>query len=321
MSLPNATDLFYDNTKISAYKDCPRKYFLRHVMHWRSEGVATPLAFGGAWHAAMDVVWKLGNSTTPADLQQMALAAFLDKWVEEGLPWPMDLDLNAVYNPRTPTVAAEMLVNYIADRQRYLYESEIIAIEQPFAVPLPNVPKAWYVGRLDKTIQYAQQKLVIEHKTTAIYRKDSFFEAAWVDSWYVDSQVQGYEFGGSLYHGNIDGVWIDAALVHKNVHNGFKFIPVKHSLNMVAEWLGDTENWVERINRDTLLFEEFGDLGRGIFPKNTNSCFGKYGSCTYLDICRTTSMVSRDQEPPFGYVIEKWEPFETLGLDKIINKE
>lgn len=318
-ALLSPEDQFLDNTKLSAYKDCPRKFFLRHIMHWRGQGTALPLAFGGAWHAAMDVVWQLGATTSPDELQQMAFAAFLDKWCEEGLPAELDVDQIAAYGTRTPGIAANMLHNYIAARERYLHESTVVSIEQPFAVPLPNVPRTWYVGRLDKVINYAGQRLVIEHKTTSIYRKEGFFEWAWSDSWNTDSQVLGYEFGATLYHDHIDGVWIDAALCHKNVHNGFKFIPVKHTLDLVKEWLGDTEQWVERINRDTLLFNEYEHLTRGVFPKNTNSCYGKYGACGYLDICRTTSDVRADQEPPFGYMVEKWEPFETLGLEAIIH--
>jgi hypothetical protein len=317
---PQRTDTFLDNTKISAYKDCPRKYFLRHVMNWRGEGIAMPLAFGGAWHAALDVVWKLGNKQLDTrDLTQAAMSGFFDKWIEEGLPGEPNMEQLTMMTPRTPGIAAEMLYNYIEIRKNYLRDAEVLSIEQPFAVPMPSIPHTWYVGRLDKVLQYQGQTIVLEHKTTSLYRKEGNFETNWVDSWNVDSQVIGYEFGAGLYYPSIDGVWIDAALCHKTVHNGFKIIPIKHTVDIIAEWLGDTEQWVERINKDEILFAQYSHLTKGVFPKNTNSCFGKYGACSYLDVCRTTSDVRKGQEPPFGYVVEEWSPFETLGLETIVN--
>jgi len=321
MSLPHETDSFFDNTRLSAYKDCPRKYFLRHVMHWRGEGIATPLAFGGAWHAAMDIVWKYGATLTPDELQTAAMANFLEKWTEEGLPAELDVDQTQAYTPRTPSIAAEMVANYIEDRARYLQGSEVIAVEQPFAVPLPNMPATWYVGRLDKMIGWQGQTLALEHKTTALYRKEGYFPMDWVQSWYNDAQVKGYEYGAGLYYPKFDGVWIDGALCHKTVHNGFKFIPVHHSVDLVVEWLHDAEQWVERINRDTILFEQYGHLAPGTFPKNENSCFGKYGVCPYLDVCRTRADVDKGEAPPIGYIVEVWNPFETLGLSEIIHAE
>lgn len=318
---PHVDDLFWDNTKISAYKDCPRKYFLRHVMHWRSEGTATPLVFGGAWHAAMDVIWQ-DLPQQPIEVVALnAMTAFANKWEEEGLPSNLDTDQERAFAPRTPMIAAEMIPHYISQRHKIITSCIIVDIEKPFAVPLPSVPKAWYVGRLDKVIQHQGQILVIEHKTTALYRKEGPFQYDWTNGWYTDSQIKGYEFGGNMYYPeNFGGVWVDGAMVHRTVHDGYKFIPVKHTIDLVSEWLGDTEQWVERINRDTILFDDFGHLAKGVFPKNENSCYGKYGGCAFLDICRTTSDIEKGQEVPQGYVFEPWEPFETLGLEKIIEE-
>lgn len=322
MTSPTITDRFDDNTRISAYKDCPRKYFMRHQMDWRGAGTAVPLVFGGAWHAGQDVIWRHAASLNDQnDLTQAAMAGFMEKWVEEGFPEELDLDQINAFTPRTPMVAHEMFASYISQRWSMLLNSEIVAIEQPFAVPLPNLDRSWYVGRLDKVVRFNGELLVLEHKTTAIYRKNGGFEQNWLDSWYSDSQVKGYEFGAGLYYENLRGVWIDAALAHKVEHDKFKFIPVKHSFDIIKEWLTHAEEWVTRIAKDEALFEQTGHTNSGCFPKNENSCFGKYGSCAYLDICRTVSDIQKGQEPPPGYIVEKWSPFETLGLEKIINKE
>jgi hypothetical protein len=316
-----ATDRFYDNTKLSAYKDCPRKYFLRHVMQWRGEGTAVPLVFGQSWHAAMDIVWKHANNLPQDDLIQGAMANFMETWSGEGFPEQLDMEQTQAFTPRTPSIAHEMLHHYTVERERLLKDCELIETEQPFAVPLPNLDRSWYVGRLDKVISYNGMHLVIEHKTTALYSKSSNFQSNYIEGWFSDSQVKGYQFGAGLYYPGLNQVWVDCALVHKTVHDAFRFVPVSHNFELVKEWLADTEQWVERVARDEQEFLRAGHLTPGCFPKNENSCYGKFGSCSFLDICRSTADIPKSMSVPPNYIVEEWSPFETLGLDKILDKE
>ena len=315
------TDRFDDNTKISSYKDCPRKYFLRHVMNWRSEGTAVPLVFGLSWHEALSVIWTHAQQANKRDLREAAIGKFNEIWQGEGMSIDMNMEQLEALSPRTPNIAEEMLHNYIEDRWNVLSNARVVSDEQPFAVPIPNTERSWYVGRLDKVIEYNGQLLVIEHKTTSIYKKDGGFQSSYVEGWYSDSQVKGYQFGAGIYYPGLTQVWVDAALVHKTVHDKFRFIPVSHSFPLIKEWLDDTSEYIARIKTDEIKFHERGTLSGGTFPKNENSCFGKFGSCSFLDVCRTTADIPPDAAVPVGYMIERWSPFETLGLEKILNKE
>ena len=95
--------------------------------------------------------------------------------------------------------------------------------------------------------------------------------------------MKGYQFGGGLYFPGLTQVWVDAALVHKTVHNAFKFIPVAHPVPMLTEWLNDTREWIERLQRDVAKFKLVGKLAAGVFPKNENSCVGKFGPCPFIN--------------------------------------
>lgn len=69
--------LYFDNTMISAYRECPRKFFFRHNNGWTGDGgTAIELVFGLAWHEAMNVWWTNGNV-------QEAQKAFLKTWLED----------------------------------------------------------------------------------------------------------------------------------------------------------------------------------------------------------------------------------------------
>lgn len=316
---------FYDNTRISCYKECPRRYFIRHQLHWTPHsGIALPLTFGSGWHDAQDIIYGYCKKFGQRDLLELASMAFDKTWQEAGLPLKLSVEQSNDYAPRTPMIAKEMLANYISQRWTMLQNIEVVAIEQPFAVPLPNLQDVWYVGRLDKVVDYNTprivQRLVIEHKTTTAYAIQGNFRSEFIDSWGSSSQVKGYEFGGSLFYGHVEGVWVDAALVHRKVHDAFKFIPQSHNITLLQEWILGTESWVQQIIAEEDAYAQEGKLTPGMFKKNEESCFGKYGPCQFLDICRSVADPSKI-DPPLNFVVEKWEPFDVLGLDKLIKKE
>jgi hypothetical protein len=270
----------------------------------------------------MDVVWTHAKHLPEPELVQGAMAAFAAKWEEEGLNYNLDAQQLEAFTPRIPQVAEEMLHSYIETRYSILQGCTLLSAEGPFAVPLPNLSKSWYVGRLDKVIEYQGQKIIIEHKTTTEYKKDGGFKSAYLEGWYSDAQCKGYQYGGALYYPGLTQVWVDAALVHKTVHDAFRFVPIAHSFPMLKEWIDDTESWIKQMQVDEHKFRAAGDrLTPGVFRKNENQCFGKFGTCPYLDICRTTPDPSVLEEPPEGYIIERWSPFDTLGIDKILNGE
>ncbi|PIP98699.1 MAG: hypothetical protein COW76_19595 [Shewanella sp. CG18_big_fil_WC_8_21_14_2_50_42_11] len=312
----------YDNTQISSYKTCPRSYFIRHVLEWRGTGTAIPLVFGLSWHNSMDALYT--NKDLPhRDVVDLAYEAFVQEWERNGFNPVPSLSQDSEYSPRTPTIAKEMLDNYLHTRRRLLHECELVSCEQPVAVPMPTVDDTWYIGRLDKTISYQGQTIILEHKTTTAYATIGNFRSDYVDSWYSSSQVKGYQFMGSLYYPdkNAPQVWVDASLVHKKVHDAFKLIPINHSAILLQEWLVDTTRWIQDIKKDKAAFAEAGELTEGTFKRNEDSCYGKFGSCPFLDICRTCADPSKMSAPPPGFIKEVWEPFSILGLTKLLTTQ
>lgn len=287
-------------------------------MDWRPEGTGIALIFGLSWHDAQDVVWGYAKKFTQAETAAIAFEAFKKTWAENDLPVDIPLEKLGYYEPRTPGIAAEMLYAYTEQRWKMLQECEVVAIEQPFAVPIPGLPDHWYIGRLDKVVDYNAQRLVLEHKSTTAYATVGNFRSDYVDSWYMSAQVKGYQFGAGLFYGDINAVWVDAALVHKKVHNAFKYIPVSHNFTLLEEWLTGTRAWVETISAEEENFKAAGKLLPGMFKRNDESCFGKFGPCPFIDICRSIPDPSQLDAPPPGFVEEKWEPFDVLGFNKLL---
>ena len=309
----------FDNTKVSTYKTCPRKYLLRHVLHWTTDlgtQKAPALVFGGAWHEGMDAIW--GSQGQPQQVKvALAKEAFLQHWEENGYDRELSLEQSSELKARTPGVAHEMFHNYVEQRAKMLEECEVVGIEQPVAMPFPDMHDTWYIGRLDKVFRWNGLH-VGEHKTTTAYAIKGQFQPTWTESWNSSSQVKGYQMIGTMYYPDLQDVWVDGALVHLKVHDAFKFVPVAHSLPLLKEWIVDTRRWILEIQKEGEEYEQVGSLEKGTFRKNEEECYGKYGPCPFLRIYSTTAYPTKLKEVPPGFKVEKWEPFDELGIDRLV---
>lgn len=312
---------YYDNTRISTYKNNPREYFIRHVLHWTGEhnNKAAPLVFGSSWHAGMDAMWGAGNDCSHSDRVELAMLGFRNQWEEDGYKWDLDLSEQDFLGARTPGTAHEMYYEYARQREKMLNECIVLGIEQPIAVPFPDLQDTWYVGKLDKVVDYNGTH-ILEHKTTTLYRIKGNFDNDYLESWNSAAQIKGYLMAGSIYYPKMQDVWVDCALVHKKVHDAFKFVPVAHTWDMLKSWITDTKRWIQEIQRETEEYERVGDLSLGTFRMNDDAAYGKYGKSPFLDIYQTIPDPSLLKEPPPGFVVEKWEPFDVLKLDKLVGE-
>jgi hypothetical protein len=304
----------YDNTMLSDFKRCPRYFYYRHELGWKPKGAEPALAFGSAWHAAMEVVWegfRLRN-LSPKDMAGEAHNAFINYWVNEGMPHPSEIDyqLEQELSPRTPGRAFEMLLAYIEQRSRVIKEMEIVSIEKPFAVPLdPNDENLYYIGLIDKIVKRHGKILGIEHKTSSAYKKDGPFRGGFVDSFSPNAQVDGYLYAlHLLFPGKVGGIWVDATLVHKQ-EEGFLFIPVERRLEHLDSWLWEVRWWISQVEgerlREALVSPE--NTTMKAFAKNTNSCFDFQRSCPYLELCKSWGN-PKGKELPLAYERKGWNP-------------
>lgn len=313
-------DRYYDNTRISAFRECPRKFYYRHIRDLTPEGTSPPLVFGSAWHAAMEVLWSRFADLKDDELITAAFMAFRDKWVEEGFSEEMSLDEAKRLGARLPSVALEMLYEYLDARREFLDTIELLAVEAPFAVPLdPTDPTLFYVGRLDKVFKKDGSVYIGEHKTTTAYKQDGAFQWSFTESFSPNSQIDGYLFAGHTDYGDkMKAVWVDAALVHRNIHDAFKWIPVERQFAQLDAWLWETHAWIAQIEANATMLEEVDSSSRymAAYPKNTNSCTN-YGGCPYVTLCKSWANPEAHPEIPLGFKEKHWSPFDELALSQL----
>lgn len=303
----------YDSTMINDFRRCPRYFYYRHILGWAMDYGKPSLAatYGICWSLAMDWLW-----VHPGDIEG-AHKAFLEGWTGRGLePYPVDS-----YRHRHPMTAKEMLYAYNDQRKWFLRNHcKVLAVEEPFVVPLdPSDDTLWYMGRLDKVIDHGGDVLIVDHKTTSSYAASGAsppFRWNFLESFIPNFQIEGYQYAGRMLYGKkFRGVWIDAALVHARVHDGFKFIPIEQEVSQLDAWLWNCRNQIDHIEAYIKQMDAEGTKYMAAFPKNDRACFDYNSPCSYLEPCRMWAD-PRGQPPPPGFVESRWSPFNHAGGDK-----
>lgn len=321
------TKEFYDNTMVQSHRGCARRFYFRHVRHWESTYPAVPLAFGLAWHDAMDVVWEGAKLDIPDnELVLKGYAKFTTTFETNGFSSDPSPDEQVLYGMRNCTTALEMLVHYVEQRRTWLRKVTVMHCELPFAVPLdPDNPDLFYVGRLDKVFEWNGRIYIGEHKTTSSYKKDGFFRNDFIESFSPNSQIDGYIHAGKMLFGKeFKGIMVDATLVHKTVHNGFMWIPVERSADMLQGWLYDTIEEIHSINRYSGHLKNCSedDPTMLAYKKDTTTCANFFGrNCMYNDLCKGLANPMKLTEPPMGMQEKKWEPYNILRLEELFPEE
>lgn len=318
---------YYDNTRLTDFKTCPRYYYFRHERDWVLDTPKVPLIFGLAWHSAMDVVWKLlcteeTQNLRSQEVAEQAFEAFKSIWIENGMPEEPPLE-DYGFKMRNLGTALEMLYEYVEARRDLLIRPDfrLIAIEQPFAVPLSDNPNetAFYVGRFDKVFALDGRIYIGEHKTTSLYKREGGFRSNFLDSFSPNSQIDGYLYAAHLLYGDdLKAVWVDAALVHTSVHDAFTFIPVERQFEQLDAWLWEARTWIGQVEgcKGAMHAEQPGPYLVS-WPKNTNNCINYGSTCPYMDLCKMWPNPETQRDTPPGYRSEHWSPFDVLGLEKL----
>jgi hypothetical protein len=267
-------------------------------------------------------------STDTSIVLKKAMDAWMHYWTENAA----DADPNSTHTEtgwteiRNSLTAMEMLFNYIEDRKAFLQSRDfrLLDIERAFAVPIDSHRSdLFYIGRLDKVFEYQGRIYIGEHKTTTAYKKEGPFTNSFMDSFSPNSQIDGYLYAGHLIYGKrLKAVRVDAALVHKDIHDGFRWIEVERQFAQLDGWLWESRYWIEQIEANKNAMKANYDPKAAYmpaFPKNTSACTN-FGGCPYLDLCKMVSNPDLREQFP-DYDISQWEPFTALEFNKQKKKD
>lgn len=304
--------IYYDNTMLSSFRECKRKYFFRFICNLVPDTKDSSKIFGLAWHKAMDYLWEKAAEKDDGLLVEGAAEEFVAEWNKlfEG----EIVDLEELY-PRTPDRAKDMLQWYVKTYAERIREYEILGVEKLFAVPL--IEDTFYCGRLDKIVKDKFGNVyTIDHKTT------SFTLSKYEATVLPDTQVEGYNYHGLLtYEDAFKGTILDIAVCqtenkkdwrHPVYPPGIDFgtVSVLAEEGAVSLWAWETMYAVIVLDQhENELLQQCSpdDLSMNAFDRNVKAC-NLYRGCEYRALCMFNSNPIKfiQGDAPAGFRKEPW---------------
>lgn len=290
-----------DNTALEQYMSCPRKYYYSMVQHWRRGGLTKPaLAYGTTWHSIMETHYRTGG-----DIRAITDAAAAS-WQQHDNP-----DDHRTLDRCISAYAAWL--NKYGDHDKETREWGK-TVGYPDAPVVENVAELWwegmlhpYTGKIDRIFEKDGAFFVEDHKTSS-QLGDNYFK-----QFDPSNQMMGYAVLAQKLTGlPIAGVRINAHGVLKTM-NKFERKTILYSQERLHEWEDNVNVWLRRLNESGERMSWTGDEpARALlaFPHNYNACAGKYGQCTYTEICTYPQRLRQRmlESPESGFSQLPWDP-------------
>ncbi len=296
----NPTHEIFDSSKVTTYMDCPRQFFYQYVLGWRKDKPNLHLAFGSAWHLAMEHLNIEGRS---AETIQSAFD-ILSEYMRDNYP-----DCGDLRGKKTLANAFTALIKYVMEYNHDTHE--VIHTEVAGSVPISSQDDRLHL-RIDAIIRDQGKYKIQEYKT------GSGITRSWLDQWRNSFQVSTYTFLlHCIYEENeIGGLMIDATHFYANELKEpakiFARVPINKTKDMLEAWLWEAQQWTQLIKDDMnrLMQASEGDRDMRAFRRNPQSCT-KYFGCPYLDYCSAHSNpLQHCAIPPIDppMKVEWWDP-------------
>lgn len=296
LSFRDGIQFAWDSTSIKLAQECLLKYKLKMIDGWAPATLSVHLRFGAAYATALEHYFKhLANGEDkPSALRRVVVEALTSTWSydEPAGPWVSD------HNTKTRENLIRTIIWYVDhfsedDLSVVHLANGAPAVEHTFTLPVDN--GIIFSGHLDRVVNYADNPMIMDQKTTGTTITSNYFR-----QFDTDVQMSMYTFAGKIiFSMPIKGVIIDAAQIavgFSRFERGMTF----RTESQLNEWYDHTMHHIEVAQRATR--EEY-------FPMNLTSC-DKFGGCPYRAACSRSPEV-REQFLKADFVKGKrWDPLE-----------
>ena len=233
MSESKGATLRVDNTMLSCFTTCPRKFYWRHIRHLvKDSGKVPALEFGKAIHKGLEVFYL-------TDSQDEALEAFIK-----------DFDSEASDGKRNLENGAKILKSYF---KQYVPEKwEVVAVEQNLHAEIE--PGLDLYGYIDLVVAQQGQRFNVEHKTSSNF---ALFIAS------PNHQISGYDFLSKANGFEVDGSIVNILGVFKTKTENRRSVTsrTEEQMESYLSYVKTTGAEIRRCEKDNF------------YPQYTNSCW------------------------------------------------
>ena len=312
--LPNTSfsgllQVAWDNTSVSALKECPRKYYYTIVLGFQPRTLSIHLTFGLIYHRALELYdhARAQGQDHESGVRVATRHCLIATWnPQTRRPW----DSQDSYKNRFTLTRS--VVWYLEQFQDDPLETVILAngkpaVELSFRVETnystPEGQPYLYCGHLDRLAWLGGgpgegDPWIVDRKTTKSTLGEWYFE-----SFTPNAQFSGYVFGGKIALAlPIKGLIVDAAQIAVGF-SAFQRSPVTRSPGQIQEWYTDLGQWLR-------VAEGYAEAN--YWPMNESSC-GNYGGCSFREICSHGPGNTRDTWLSKTMSRRTWDPLVARG--------
>lgn len=290
----------WDSSMLAAFRSCPQKFALAHLMDYKPKQESHHLVAGAAFAKGLEVVRKsfYERGETPSQAIEEGIGALLAAYGDFNPPDD---------SPKTAARMAGALEFYFnkwplgADPAVPSKLGDRLGIEFSFATPLPlNHPVTgeplMYGGRADMVCDFAGGRYVEDDKTA------SQLGASWSRQWDLRSQFTAYCWAARAAGIVVQGVLVRGVSILKTKYDCAEAVTYRPEWQ-VDRWLGQT---LQDIKRAIQCWEA------GYWDWSLDHACTEYGGCTFRQIC-----LMQDPQPFLDLNFERrhWDPLtrtETL---------
>jgi len=295
----------WDSTSVKLAEECLYKYKLKMLDGWSEPSVSVHLRFGGIYATALEHYHKhvaYGMDTEDA-LRAVVAEAMVLTWDyekdEDGNPIP---ETGQAWNPMHNTKTRDNLIRTIIWYIDHFANDELHVVKLAdgtpaveYSIALPVDDGIVFTCHLDRLVDYSDNLMVMDQKTTG-----ATLSAAYFSAYSPDTQMSMYTFmGKTALKIPVKGVIIDAAQIavgFSRFERGMTF----RTDSQLNEWYNDTMYHIETAQHATR--EHY-------FPMNRSSC-GNYGGCQFRKVC-SKSPEHRLNFLKADFVLdERWDPLK-----------
>lgn len=296
-SIKDGVQYAYDSTSIGLFKACPKKYYYSIVLGYEPRTMAPPLAFGIAFHTAMETWEKLLSSKVDkqtAFIRVVRLAGLLGDTLPAG------------DNSRTKETLVRSVIWYLD----VFWEDKAVTVTLPNGKPavemhfqLPFMDYLGYevfiCGHIDRLVQWQGNVYVSDFKTSK-YQLDQRFFSQFKPNTQLPLYLTACHISAETLQNlpPAHGVIIDGIQLGVNFSRFGRGI-VPFSLEEINEYIIDLKYWIT---------QAMDACKANYFPQNTESC-QKYSGCQYLEIC-SKSPARRQMYLEGNFVKRVWNPLQ-----------
>jgi hypothetical protein len=266
-----------DSTMLKTFRECPRKFELEYLHHWKSKAPSVHLHAGQAFAKALEVTrtaFYSEGKTSEESLQAGAEALIeayghFDEPHDTAKTLPRMLGALDYYFEAWPLDSDPLKPHEWAPGK--------FGIEFSFASPLPfdhpvTGDPLLYTGRADMLAEMGGALYIEDDKTA------SQLGSQWLHQWDLRSQFTGYCWSAKRVAGlPVQGAIVRGVSILKTKYDHAQLITYRQ------DWMID--RWINQVLHDLARMREAWESG--YFDYNLDEACNSYGGCLFRRICLT----------------------------------